>query len=338
MRLSYLSARLAQRLGRAPQRSTAVASAAILAGGMMFTGAADAGTLLSEGFEGVTLGPFVSRTTGSDGTDFSEALPTGWVRDTTTTPAPATGPEYFGPQVFDVDSWVAEAGQARDQFTKGGVGAHGNVVVFDADQFDDQTGIEPDLFNVYLRTPSLSLAGVAANKVTVRFDSSFRPYDGMTGLVDVSFNNGGTWTNLLTLDTASSGGNSSLSRVNESIALPVSNPAGGSMLVRFGMVTAGNDWWWAIDNVRVSTTEADVNGDGSVDIADFDIIRQNFYEGTTLAEGDVDGDGSVTEADFRIWKNEFGGGGPNSVPEPSSWALLLGASLGAVAFLRRRGR
>jgi hypothetical protein len=110
------------------------------------------------------------------------------------------------------------------------------------------------------------------------------------------------------------------------------------MLVRFGMTTAGNDWWWAIDNVRVSTTEADVNGDGSVDIADFVIIRQNFYEGTTLAEGDVDGDGSVTEADFRIWKNEFGGGGPNSVPEPSSWALLLGASLGAVTFLRRRGR
>lgn len=341
MRLNDVSARLARRLGRAPQRAKNLTSAAILAGGMMFTGSADAATLLVEDFEGLALGPFVSRANG-DGTDFTEAVPAGWIRDNTTTPAPALeAPEYFGFQALDVDSWIAEAGQQRNSFTKGGIGAHGTVLVADADQFDDQTTVEPDLFNVFLSTKPISLAGIAANTITVRFDSSFRPYDGMTGLVDVSFNNGGSFTNLLTLDTASAGGNSSLSRANEAVILPVSNPTGGAMIIRFGMTTAGNDWWWAVDNLNVSTPVAvvgDVNGDNLVTIADFDIIRQNFYEGNTLEEGDVNQDGAVNEVDFRLWKDAFGGGGPNSVPEPSSLALLAGASLGAVALVKRRRR
>lgn len=97
------------------------------------------------------------------------------------------------------------------------------------------------------------------------------------------------------------------------------------------------------DNVdfRISQVEGqvgDVNLDDVVDLDDFDIIRANFYEGTTREQGDLNVDGLVTEADFRIWKDAFGGGGPNSVPEPSSWILLVGASLGAAAGLRRRGR
>ncbi len=332
-------ARLAARLGQSRTSKAASAGAAILAGGMMFAGTADAATLLAENFEGLTLGPFVSRANG-DGTDFTVDLPAGWVRDNTTTPAPAPeAPEYFGFQAMDVDSWVAEAGQARNSFAKGGVGAHGTVLVADADQFDDQTGIEPDLMNVFLSTKPMSLAGVAASTVTVRFDSSFRPYDGMTGLVDVSFNNGASFSNLLTLTTDNSGGNSSLSRANESVELPVNNPAGGSMIVRFGLTAAGNDWWWALDNINVNTPVdlvGDVNGDDHVDLLDFDVIRANFYEGNSLEEGDVNQDGFVNEVDFRLWKDAFGGGGPASVPEPSSLALLAGAALGAAALVKRR--
>lgn len=250
MKVTNLGAALAKRLGRAPKTSS-LAGAAILAGGMMFSGAAQADTLYSEDFNGVALGPFVSRT-GGDGTDFSVDLPAGWARDNTTTPAPAVdAPEYFGFQVLDADAWVAEAGQDRHLFTKGGVGAHGQVLVADPDQFDDQTAIEPDLFNVFASTPSISLAGIVPASVAVNFDSSFRPYDGMTGLVDVSFDAGATWTNLLTLNRDNSGGDSSLSRADESISLPV-DVQGDDMLVRFGMVDGGNDWWWAVDNVSVT--------------------------------------------------------------------------------------
>ena len=149
---------------------------------------------------------------------------------------------------MNIDSWIATAeNPSRDSFTLG----TGGVVVADPDEYDDLGDIGDDLFNVFLTTPAISLDGVDADTVTVDFDSSFRPYDGMTGLVDVSYD-GSTWTNLLTLDTATLGGNSVLDRANEEVSLPVGNPAGGEMYVRFGMTNAGNDWWWAIDNVEVN--------------------------------------------------------------------------------------
>ena len=40
---------------------------------------------------------------------------------------------------------------------------------------------------------------------------------------------------------------------NETVLVDLANPAGASELViKFGMFDAGNDWWWAIDNVVVN--------------------------------------------------------------------------------------
>ncbi len=266
MKIANFRQRIAKRLGRAVIQTKYAAGAAVLAGGMMFAGAADAQVLLSEDFEGLTLGPFVSDgESGGTGQDWTEELPAGWTRDNTTTPAPtpgdfSTGPiEFFGFTLMNKESWIATAGnQARDTFTKG----TGTVVVADGDEYDDLTpGIEPDLMNVFLMTPEISLSGVAADSVVIEFDSSFRPYDTMTGLVDVSFDGGSSYTNLLTLDTASTpGGESSLDRADESVMLPVSNPADGNLMVRFGYVTTGNDWWWAIDNVQVSVVPEPTGG------------------------------------------------------------------------------
>jgi hypothetical protein len=76
----------------------------------------------------------------------------------------------------------------------------------------------------------------------------------MTGLVDVSFNGGTAFANVLTLNTASTpGGDSSLARADESVSLLLNNPGdGGGLVVRFGMTNAGNDWWWAVDNIIVN--------------------------------------------------------------------------------------
>ena len=52
---------------------------------------------------------------------------------------------------------------------------------------------------VFLQTPPISLSGVTPGSVVLSFDSSFRPYQAMTGLVDVSFNGGTTFANVLTL-------------------------------------------------------------------------------------------------------------------------------------------
>ncbi|MCP4640694.1 MAG: hypothetical protein GY851_09690, partial [bacterium] len=39
---------------------------------------------------------------------------------------------------------------------------------------------------------------------------------------------------------------------NEAVAVGITVPEGAqNMVVTFGLYDAGNDWWWAIDNVDV---------------------------------------------------------------------------------------
>ncbi|MEM7683099.1 MAG: family 10 glycosylhydrolase [Planctomycetota bacterium] len=80
---------------------------------------------------------------------------------------------------------------------------------------------------------------------------------------------------------------------------------------------------------------SDFNGDGAVDLIDFDILSSNFGTVGGKAQGDANGDGVVTLLDFDVLAQEFGSGSPavTNIPEPAS-ALLLGAP--ALLALRRR--
>lgn len=216
-------------------------------------GLANAQTVLfEEDFESLELFPFVSSSECcGDGTDWTDILPDGWAFDNGDTPS--DGPaEFFGFTFLDKNSWIATAGdQARSSFTRG----TGTVMVADGDEYDDLgSGIEPDLFNVLVETPEIDITAVTTGLLEVTFDSSFRPYDTMTGLVEVSFDGGATFENLLTLNTDTvPGGTSSLDRANEAVALSAEIPGGATTaIVRFSLVDTGNDWWWALDNIVVS--------------------------------------------------------------------------------------
>ena len=227
---------------------------AVLAGTPIVLGLAAidarAAQLFSENFDGLELGPFVSPSeSGGSGTDWTDVPPPGWVRDNgaTTTGGP---PEFFGFTFMDVGAWVVtEGNQERSMFTRG----TGTVMVSDPDAYDDIGNIEANAYNVLMTTPAVSLANVVANTAVLKFDSSFRPYDAMTATVEVSFDGGTNFTNLLSMNSANvPGGESSLERVDEAVSLPLNNPAGASSaLIRFGMSNADNDWWWAVDNVTV---------------------------------------------------------------------------------------
>lgn len=222
-------------------------------------------TLLSEDFEGQTLNPFESFTEqrrGSnitDGTDWTDELPDGWARDNGETPT--GGPdEYFGWSVVDVDSWTTTAGdQGRSNFFRGGSGSHGTIAVADPDEYDDGVvGIGPGqpseaLYETFLSTPEIPLRD-DLESLQLKFDSSFRPEDGMTGRVEVSFDSGATYTQLLLLNTDTSGGfEGSFQRIDELIQLSADIPSSAETAVfRWSLTEAGNDWWWAIDNVEVS--------------------------------------------------------------------------------------
>jgi hypothetical protein len=274
------------------------------------------------------------------GTDYSPDAPIGWTIDSTPEGREDI-PEYANGWTFmDKNFWINQQGnQDRNVYTKG----QNVVAIVDPDAFDDFVDINADSnpLETFLVAPVINLTGVSSDSVKINFDSSFRPYSlapdmnpGMTGLVDVSFDGGTSWTNLLTLDVLTSGPNSTLDRADESVSLDVANPGSGEMLIRFGMVNAGNDWWWAFDNLEVTGEvegetydgisdretwnftaaqsqgiPGDLNGDGSVNLSDFNILKSNFgKDPATPEEGDIDGNGVVGLSDFNILKSNFGMG------------------------------
>lgn len=222
--------------------------AALLAAlGFALPGRAD--TLLSEDFEGLALGPYTSPTeSGGDGTDWTDALPAGWTADFQSTPV-GSPVEFQGWRVHDVDSWIATEGdQDRGTWTHGGVGAHGSVLLVDPDAYDDGTNIDTSLFNASITTPAIDLSTIAPGTAVLTLDSFFRNEEESDLYIDVSYDGGGSYTNLWTIDSASLPDGQAY---DEQLNFPLNNPGAGSLLVKFSLLEGSNDWWWAIDNVNI---------------------------------------------------------------------------------------
>ena len=219
--------------------------------------------LLTENFDSLVLGPNVEEgvitgqvnpATGGGPKDavVTKTAPAGWVVDNSGinglgNPATDGVVEWAGWSFANREWWSFTAGdQTRTQFKKG----TGTVAIADGDEWDDQPRAAGTM-NTLLTTKDIDVAGLAANSVVLKFDSSWRPESPQKAVIRVSFD-GAAPVEVLRW-TADAGPTFHADSQNETVSFRINNPATASkMKVTFGYIDAGNNWWWALDNIEVS--------------------------------------------------------------------------------------
>lgn len=233
--------------------------------------------LFYEDFESIVLGPGLEEAHAAD-VGWSSTPPAGWSVDNTLMagfggddadgdgrPDGDGRSEWFGWNFANRDWWVRADDQRRSEFNL----ASGTVAIADPDEWDDAFH-DQGLFNSILITPEISLEGVGANTVFLSFVSSWRPealddsganfttgpngeaINNQTALVHASFD-GGAPVQLMKWDSVSTSPTYHDHNPNEAVLLPLNNPAGArNVVLRFSLVEAANDWWWAVDNISLS--------------------------------------------------------------------------------------
>jgi hypothetical protein len=217
--------------------------------------------LFAEDFEGLTLGPNIDEGVAGEEV-WTETPPEGWTIDESGIPGigdPATDgvTEWAGWAFANKDWWIETAGdQDRSLFTLG----VGTVAIADPDEWDDadrvSTPIADDPYDTWLSTPAIDISGVAPGMLQLKFDSSWRPeFDSnyhQTASITASFD-GGDPVEVLLWESDEASPNYKPYATNETVIVELGNPEGAtSVVLTFGLFDAGNDWWWAIDNIEVS--------------------------------------------------------------------------------------
>ena len=246
-------------------RQLAIAQISSLA---LLSGSAGAVDLLTENFEGLTLNPVVTFDTEvRSRAAWTKSVPTGagvegtWAIDDTAMPAQATGSNLIGVTEFegwtfvDKDWWINTAG---DQDRGGFVSASGKIAVADPDEWDDFGTVGPastGLYDTTMRISAIPLQGVAANTAKLFFHSSWRPEDAQKASLTVKYNDpGATTIELFRWTSQEVDPTFKPDAVNEAVNLNMLNPAGATTAtLEFRLFDAGNDWWWAVDNINMFT-------------------------------------------------------------------------------------
>ncbi len=274
-----------------------------------------------EDFEGVQLGPNVDRGVPSPKDNvWTKTPPAGWSVENMVPGQDEANDfngvtEWIGWTYTNKDWWTAAAGdQRRSEFTKG----QGTVMIADPDEWDDAP--HPDSasegwYNTFMKTSAISLDGVDANSVSLKFDSSWRPeYDDdyhQAGNITVSYD-GGAETEVLRWESdEASEFYKDDNSTNDTITVSLKNPAGAkSMVLKFGLFDAGNDWWWAIDNIQITGTGnvgilGDYSKNGQLDAADLDLQAAAMVGGQNPKDYDLNGDNVVDSGDREKWLHDL---------------------------------
>lgn len=258
---------------------------ALLTSAALATSAAG-GELFFEDFESVILGPNVDETFVPEPNAWTGTPPGGWSVDNSGVPGFGTPDdgvtEWAGWSFADKEWWVAVAGdQRRSEFVRG----TGVVAIADSDEWDDLPHADSAAngwFDTFMTTPSIAV--VAGTTLAISFDSSWRPeFDDnyhQTANVVASFDVGAPLEVLLwESDPTSPDFKDAVP--DEEVDLDIPVPAGATEVVlTFGFFDAGNDWWWAIDNIGVDGEVPEPNASLMLVVgASLLLLRQRFRSG-----------------------------------------------------------
>jgi len=209
--------------------------------------------------------------------------------------------EWEGWAFTDRDWWVGiAADQRRSEFTS----ARGAVAVADPDEWDDLGNPEAlGAYNALLKSPEIDVASARHDSVRVSFDSSWRPEDFQRGVLLASFDDG---PEQVLLDWRSQPGDHfHPDATNERVLIDVPNPPGaGTMSLEFAMLDAGNDWWWAIDNLRVSASCA-AEFDGNPELSFFDVAQFLVEYENQSSKADLNADSVFNFFDVQVFLQAF---------------------------------
>jgi hypothetical protein len=232
----------------------------------------------AEDFESVTLGDsvnereaFTAHQTVADGTletqprpeSFTNIPPAGWNIDNSGMPAGALGKDDIGVYEFEgwtfapLSFWLFADGQRRNEFTK----CVGNCAIADSDEWTDLADSSNfGAMDTLLESPSIDVSSAIPGGLRLSFDSSWRDEDEQTAVVEISYDDGATWQEVLRwesnqfLDPEETMPNPNFhdDNTNESVLLAIDNPLASTARLRFSHLGGNNNWWWAIDNIQVS--------------------------------------------------------------------------------------
>ncbi len=244
--------------------------------------------LFEEDFEDVPLESSINEQL-KDNKVWSGMPPEGW-EITNENPDDLGMPEWRTWAIVDLEWWTATAeDQRRSEFTgkhNDGKGV-GKGAVADPDEWDDwELNGDPDAispWNGHLITPSIKIKGAAEGSLVLRVDSSWRPEDTQNAEITVSFDGGAEERILFFQSVGIDAGAHTLvtiptlnldeekindgEQINETLEIPINNPANAAeMVMRFGVIDARNDWWWAIDNIQLISTAFDVAPRGKLTV------------------------------------------------------------------------
>ncbi|MEU5095605.1 phosphocholine-specific phospholipase C [Streptomyces sp. NPDC020996] len=207
------------------------------------------GYLLAEDFESLapSLAPAVDLSRpGLAG--WTRTTPEGWTVTNASTMPQGTR-ELQGWSFLSKQFWFP-AGQDRPGFGR----SLGIVAVADADDWDD-TGSPASRgrFDSTLTTPAVAVPP-GTSTLHLGFDSHYRQESPQEAEVTVEFDSGQA-TRVLHYSSAASGNtNNGQDQQNRLVDLSFAVPSGAtSVKVNFRLYNAGNNWFWAIDNVRLGT-------------------------------------------------------------------------------------